>query len=92
MSGSLNHIIDKDGTFNPAPIENLGDAHEALEECFVIIMRLADGDMSRISRICNRERFPDPFADGDRSDDPEMDDPACLPMRGPTCCGYGRKS
>lgn len=61
MAGSLNHIIDQEGKFSMDTIENLGDAHEALEECFVIILRLADGDMSKISKICRVNRFPDPF-------------------------------
>ncbi len=34
MAGSLAHIIGSDGRFRMALIENLGDAHEALEDCY----------------------------------------------------------
>lgn len=61
MAGSLNHIIGNDGTFMMAFIENLGDAHEALEECFHIIRVLADGDMNRVSAVCEELKFPDPY-------------------------------
>jgi hypothetical protein len=37
MAGSLKHIVAPDGTFTMDTIENLGDAHEALEECFDLI-------------------------------------------------------
>lgn len=49
MAGSLYHIVDEDGTFYMGGIENLGDAHEALDECFKIIMKLTDGDRNRIN-------------------------------------------
>ena len=34
MAGSLSHITDDNGNFTMDLIDNLGDAHEALEECF----------------------------------------------------------
>lgn len=37
MAGSLNHIVEEDGSFTMAYIENMGDAHEALEDCHKII-------------------------------------------------------
>lgn len=40
MAGSLKHITDADGNFTMDLIENLGDAHEALEECFNKIREL----------------------------------------------------
>jgi len=40
MAGSINHITDENGKFTMKYIENLGDAHEALEECFNEIQRL----------------------------------------------------
>lgn len=43
MAGSLNHIVEDDGSFTMEFIENLGDAREALEECFEIIEYLAKG-------------------------------------------------
>lgn len=61
MAGSLKHIIEEDGTFVMDSIENLGDAYEALHECFHVILDLADGDMDRITAICKRRRYPDPF-------------------------------
>ncbi len=42
-------------------IENLGDAHEALDECFKIIYELSLGDMRKISKACHKHDFPDPF-------------------------------
>jgi len=63
MAGSLNHIIDSDGTFKMDTIENLGDAYEALEECFAIIYHLAEGDSERIGRLCEELKFPNPWND-----------------------------
>lgn len=40
MAGSLAHITADDGTFTMDLIDNLGDAHEALEECFNTINTL----------------------------------------------------
>lgn len=40
MAGSLNHIVADDGGFTMDLIENLGDAHEALEECHQFIAYL----------------------------------------------------
>lgn len=61
MAGSLSHIIGEDGLFTMDLIENLGDAHEALEECYALIVELSGGDMTRISAACKKHRFPDPF-------------------------------
>jgi hypothetical protein len=61
MAGSLNHIIDENGQFDMSGIENMGDAHEALDECFKIIYTLAGGDMGKISAACRKFRIPDPF-------------------------------
>ena len=41
MAGSLNHIVNDDGTFKMSSIENMGDAREALEECHQIIADLS---------------------------------------------------
>lgn len=37
MAGSLAHIVTDDGEFTMDLIENLGDAHEALEECLAVV-------------------------------------------------------
>ncbi len=37
MAGSFEHIVNEKGNFYMDLIENMGDAHEALEECFEII-------------------------------------------------------
>lgn len=50
MAGSLNHIVADDGTFKMGSIENMGDAHEALDECFKIIHALTNGDKELINR------------------------------------------
>jgi hypothetical protein len=66
MAGSLNHIIGDDGRFTMSTIENLGDAHEALVECFKIILQLSGGDMGRIRDACRIHHCPDPFRDSKR--------------------------
>ncbi len=75
MAGSLNHIIDEDGTFQMDLIENLGDAHEALEECFHVIRVLVGGDMDLVSAACDELNFPDPY---DKERYPQ--DPTPAPM------------
>jgi len=40
MAGSLSHLVDEHGAFRFGLIENMGDAHEACEECFDIIALL----------------------------------------------------
>ena len=43
MAGSWRHIVTKSGKFcGTRHIENLGDAYEALEECYGMIQWLAD--------------------------------------------------
>lgn len=38
MAGSFRHVVDDEtGEFTMGRIDNLGDAEEALEECFLII-------------------------------------------------------
>ena len=71
MAGSLAHIVGSDGRFTMDLIENLGDAWEALEECYGIIIALSEGDMIRVSAACRTLGFPDPW-DPDRFDDDPM--------------------
>ena len=63
MAGSLSHIVDANGSFTMELIENLGDAHEALEECFALIYELAGGDSDKISTACSKIGCPDPWND-----------------------------
>jgi hypothetical protein len=42
VAGSYDHICEDDGSFTMDFIENMGDAHEALEECHEIIERLRE--------------------------------------------------
>lgn len=50
MAGSLNHIVNPDdGTFRIGAIENIGDAHEALDECFKLIYKLSRGDINIVN-------------------------------------------
>lgn len=70
MAGSLNHIIGEDGLFTMDLIDNLGDAHEALEECYELIIELSGGDMKKVSTACNKCNFPDPYTEDRYSDDP----------------------
>jgi len=39
-------------------IENLGDAHEALDECFKIILELTGGEKTKINDVCRKLHFP----------------------------------
>jgi hypothetical protein len=50
MAGSYNHLLDEQGRFHMDLIENLGDAHEALEECFGMIQVLTGGDTAAIEQ------------------------------------------
>lgn len=52
MAGSLRHIVDDQGDFTIDLIENLGDAFEALEECFDIINVLSNGRKTTINHAC----------------------------------------
>lgn len=49
MAGSLFHIVAEDGSFRMGSIENLGDAHEALDECFKIIYNLTGGQKDKVN-------------------------------------------
>ncbi len=40
MAGSYKHIVGPNGEFTMDLIDNMGDAREALEECFAYIQRL----------------------------------------------------
>ncbi len=70
MSGSLAHIIGKDGKFRMDLIENGGDAQEALEDCFEVIVHLAEGDMQRVSAACKAASVADPYCPQRTLDDP----------------------
>lgn len=49
MAGSYAHIVNEQGQFvGTRFIENLGDAYEALEECYGMIWQLADGDVAKV--------------------------------------------
>jgi len=52
MAGSLNHIVGNDGHFTMDTIENMGDAHEALHECFEIIRSMSAGDCDMVNDCC----------------------------------------
>lgn len=61
MAGSYQHIRGRGGIFTMDLIENMRDAHEALEECFDMIEHLAGGDLRKLheawlSHI--RKRYP----------------------------------
>lgn len=58
MAGSYKHIINIDGSFCGIDlIDNLGDAHEALEECYEMIQYLTQGDRRRIFRAWREGYF-----------------------------------
>ena len=64
MAGSFASIVDDRGDFTMDLIENLGDAEEALHECFHIIRLMAgdphhdQGDASVINRACDKLKVP----------------------------------
>lgn len=43
MAGSYNHLVNDDGHFTFDLIENMGDAREALAQCFFLIHYLVGG-------------------------------------------------
>lgn len=48
MAGSYQHIVNKDGSFIGVELlDNLGDAWEALEECYDMIQYLTKGKDQR---------------------------------------------
>lgn len=49
MAGSFRHLVGEDGGFTMDLIENLGDANEALEECYDMILWLAKVVLARDS-------------------------------------------
>ncbi len=63
MAGSLNHIVDEDGAFRMGGIENMSDAHEALDECFKVIYHLSKGDKNKINAACRKFSLPKIKAD-----------------------------
>lgn len=49
MAGSYRHITNPDGTFRGTELlDNLGDAHEALEECYEMIQYLTKGNRRHV--------------------------------------------
>jgi len=81
MGGSLNHILGVDGEFTMVCIDNLGDAYEALKECFDLIVILSEGDCSHVSAACRRLGIVDPYRKEDRLDDEPMPEPMAVPER-----------
>jgi len=77
MAGSWKHIIDnRTGHLVsterfPEMIENLGDAYEAIEECYGMVMYLTGGDRAKIEEA--RQHYEDGLAiqpHGERGDGP----------------------
>jgi len=53
MAGSYNHVVDKTGAFVGVLghlLDNLGDAHEALEELYGMVWYLANGDAAAVEK------------------------------------------
>ena len=48
MAGSYEHCLHDDGSFTMDTIENMGDAHEALEEMFYMIEFFSKKDQKLI--------------------------------------------
>ncbi len=58
MAGSLNHIVDDNGRFTMDTIEHLGDAHEALEECFNVIGELSNWNAAAVNTLLEHLGYP----------------------------------
>ena len=59
MAGSLHHLMDDaTGAFTMDYLDDMGDAEEALEECWEIIRVLTDGRMKDVNRCCALLKFP----------------------------------
>ena len=57
MAGSYSHIVNDAGRFvGVRLLDNLGDAWEALEECYGMIWLLANGDASVVEDAQGRYR------------------------------------
>lgn len=74
MAGSLNHIVGEDGRFRMSSIENMGDAHEALDECFKIILELTGGKKEDVNRVLDKLNLPTIEADMKPGGDDACDD------------------
>ena len=49
MTGGYRHIVNEDGSFRGVDLlDHLGDAYEALEECYEMIQYLNDGNKTKI--------------------------------------------
>jgi len=59
MAGSLNHIIGRKGKFSMDHIENMGDAYEALEECFHLIHAMTGGKKEEVNEYCRDLNYPE---------------------------------
>ncbi len=65
MAGSYRHIANAKNEFIGTDlIDNLGDAYEALEECYDMIQWLSGGDLSKIHQAwrdghCKPQRVTD---------------------------------
>ena len=58
MAGSLNHIVGNDGKFSMKTVENMGDAYEALEECFHIIHYITGGEANVVNKYLDELGYP----------------------------------
>jgi len=61
MAGSFNHILESDCRFKMDSIDNLGDASEALEDCYTLIFFLSGYDSKKISDACKILNLVDPW-------------------------------
>jgi len=74
MSGSLAHLIGKDGKITFDCIDGMKDAGMALRQQYNIIAVMAAGDMRLVSQACVALGYVDPY-ETDRYDDDEMPAP-----------------
>lgn len=58
MAGSYRHVVDEDGSFIGTDLlSDLEDAHEALEEMYLMIQYLTGGDKAKIHEAWQKGYF-----------------------------------
>jgi len=58
MAGSLLHIVGDDGKFTMDLLGTMGDACEALDDCYELIVRLTGGKKEIINKHAKPMRMP----------------------------------
>lgn len=62
MAGSIIHTVEMNGIFTMKHLENMGDAHEALDEYFKVLCELQELEFGRsaIEKACRKHHIQMP--------------------------------